>query len=80
MVRGITSRVDFMWRRESGVFANTRVTTTTTIGTVVVYRDFYTILQLNTSHDGIIYEYRLVVRGNSRVKTYGIIRLNVTGK
>ena len=80
MVRGITSRVDFRWRREGGVFANTRVTATTTMGTVVVYRGFYTILQLSTSDDGIMYEYRLVIRGNSRVNTDGTIRLNVTGK
>ena len=80
MVRGITNRVVIMWRREGRRFYTTHVTDTTTMGTLVVYRGFYTILQLSTSDDGIMYEYRLVVRGNSRVKTNGTIRLNVTGK
>ena len=80
MVRGITSRVVIMWRREREGFDTTRVTATTTMGTVVVYKGFYTILQLSTSDDGIMYEYRLVVLGRSRVVTNGTIRLNVTGK
>ena len=79
MVRGITSRMVIMWSREGRRFNITRVTDTTTMGTLVVYRGFYTILQLSTSDDGIMYEYRLVVR-NSRVETNGAIRLNVTGR
>ena len=81
MVRGITSRVDIMWRRKDGVFDVTRVTATTTISSLLVYRGFYTILQLSTSDVGVLYEYRLAVRGNSKVKTNGAIRLkNVSGK
>ena len=80
MVRGITNRVVIMWSREGRRFNTTRVINTTTMGTLVVYKGFYTILQLNTSHDGIMYEYRLVVRGNPRVETNGAIRLNVTGR
>ena len=68
-----------MWRREGGRFNTTHVTPTTTMDTLLVYRGFYTILQLNTSDDGIMYEYRLVIR-RSGVKTNGTIRLNVTGK
>ena len=80
IVRGITGRVDIMWRRKGGRFDTTRVTATTAMNTSLVYRGFYTILQLRTSDDGIMYEYRLVIRGPSRVKTSGVIRLNVTGK
>ena len=82
MVRGITNRVVIKWRRESGGFNTTiqRVNSTTAMNTLLVHKGFYTILQLSTSDDGIMYEYRLVVRGRSGVKTNGTIRLNVTGK
>ena len=68
-----------MWRREGGRFNITRVTPFTAMNTLLVHKGFYTILQLSTSDDGIMYEYRLVVR-RSGVKTNGTIRLNVTGK
>ena len=80
MVRGITSRVNIMWKREGGVFNTTNITTNTTMNTLLVHRGFYTILQLSTNDDGIMYEYKLVVHGKSRVRTNGAIRLNVTGK
>ena len=80
MVRGITSRVDIMWKREGGAFYTTRVTATTTVSSLLVYRGFYTISQLSTSDDGVIYEYRLIVRRPPRIKTKGNIRLNVSGK
>ena len=80
IVRGITSRVDIMWRRKGGAFDVTHVTATTTIDNLLVYTDSYTILQLSTSDDSVIYEYRLVIRGKSRAKFNGAIRLNVTGK
>ena len=70
-----------MWRHQGGVFNRTHVTATTTMGSLLVYRGFYTILKLNTSY--VMYEYRLIVRGNpkAKVKTNGTIRLNnVTGK
>ena len=69
-----------MWRREGGRFNTTRVTPFTAINTLLVHKGFYTILQLSTSDDGIMYEYRLVIRGRSGVKTNGTIRLNVIGK
>ena len=80
MVRGITSRVDIMWKRKDGVFNTTRVTATTTMSSLLVYRGSYIISQLSTSDDGVIYEYRLIVRQPARVKTNGTIKLNVTGK
>ena len=80
MVRGITCKVVIMWRREGRTVNTTRVTNTTTMGTVVVYKGFYTILQLSTSDDGIMYEYRLIICGNPRAETNGTIRLNVTGR
>ena len=80
MVRGITSSVDIMWRRKGGTFDTTHVTPTTTMRSLLVYRGFYTISQLSTFDDGVIYEYRLIVRRLPRIKTNGSIRLNVTGK
>ena len=79
MVRGITNRVVIIWSREGIRFNTTHVINTTTMDTLVVYKGFYTILQLSTSDDGIMYEYKLVIR-NSRVETNGAIRLNVTGR
>ena len=70
-----------MWRRQGGTFDTTQVTAaTTTVSSLLVYRGFYTISQLSTSDDGVIYEYRVIVRRPPKIKTNGNIRLNVSGK
>ena len=55
-VRGVTSNVEIVWRRGGTIVQTTHVTAATTImNNLLVYRDSYTILQLNTSDDGIMY-------------------------
>ena len=41
-----------------------------------MYRDAYTITQLNTSDDGVVYECRMAIQG---VRAHDTVRLNVTG-
>ena len=79
-VRGITSRVDIMWRRGHNIVSSNRVSTTTTMNNLLVYNDSYTISQLNTSDDGIMYECRLVIHANPRIRVTDSVSLDVTGK
>ena len=79
-VRGV-NRVDIVWIRDGTVVKfNTRVRATTTINNLLVYRVSYTIPQLNTSDEGVMYKCRLAVRGSSRVRVDDTITLNVTGE
>ena len=77
-VRGITSRVDIVWRRNDTIINSTRVTA---VGSSPVYRNFYTISQLNTSHDGEMYECRSIIRTRPRIRVIDIytVRLDTNG-
>ena len=81
-VRGVTSRVDIVWRRGDTVVKSTnRVTAdNTTINNLLVYRDSYTISQLNTSDDGIMYECRLVICASPTVRAVTAVTLDVNGE
>ena len=80
-VRGITSRVDIMWRRNNTLVNSTRVTAINAVGSSPVYRDFYTISQLSTSHDGVTYECRSIIRSRPRIRVIDIftVRLDTDG-
>ena len=70
-----------VWRRGSNdVVRNNHVTTTTTMNNLLVYNNSYTISQLNTSDDGVMYECRLVIRVNPEIKVMDTVRLDVAGK
>ena len=53
---------------------------TNTMDNLLVYRDSYSISQLSTSDDGVMYECVLIVRGNSWVRVKDNITLDVTGE
>jgi len=83
-VRGITSRVDIAWRHGYRVVSTTRVIATT-MDNSLVYNDSYTISQLNTTDDGVVYECRLSVREGeqdrgSQVRATDTVTLDVTGE
>ena len=72
--------MNIVWRRDDTVVNNTRVTATTTMENLLVYKDSYTISPLSTCDDHIVYECRLVVHGGSGVRVNDSVRLNVTGE
>ena len=78
-VRGITSRVDIVWRHSDTIINTTRVTATA-IGNLLVFRDYYTISQLSTSDDGVMYECRVVIHVDPRVRVTDSVSLDVIGK
>ena len=78
-VRGITSRVNIVWRRGNSVVRNTH-RASTRLGNSLVYTDFYTISPLSTSDEGVVYECRMVIHTNPQVEVNDTVKLNVTGK
>ena len=80
-VRGVTSNVDIVWRRDITVVQTTRVmAATTTTNNLLVYSDSYTISQLSTSDDDIEYRCRLVIRTSPAVRADTAVTLYVTGE
>ena len=79
-VRGITSRVYIVWRRGNTIVNTTYVTATAIRGNLLVYRDSYTIAQLSTTDDGVVYECRLAIQTSSGVRAHDTVRLDVTGE
>ena len=80
-VRGITSRVDIGWRQDGTTVKPWKhVTYTIIMNNLLVYRDSYSISQLNTSHDGVLYECRFIVRGSLREKVDDTVTLDLFGK
>ena len=80
-VRGITSRVDIVWRR-SNVHRPIKITrrTPTKMNNSLVYTDSYTISQLSTTDEGVVYQCILVIRKSYLVRGNDTVRLNLTGE
>ena len=80
-VRGITSRVDIVWR--SGGTELERMiglsVSSTTINTAV-YRDSYTIPLLSTTNDSRAIQCEVVINTSPPVMANSNITLDVTGK
>jgi len=80
-MRGITSNVDLVWRRDNSIIQRLDNTDPTTMNsTSLVYTDTYTISQLSTYDDGIQYECRLMIRASPVVRVMDTVTLDVTGK
>lgn len=79
-VRGITSRVLIVWRRNNIIVASTSGVIPTIMNNSQVYTNFYTILQLSTADNGVMYQCKLDVRENVGVNANDIVKLHVTGK
>ena len=78
-VRGITSRVDFIWSRDGSVLRRQRFRNPTAMNTALMYTDDLIISQLSTNDDGGVYQCRISVR-NSPVENSDTVTLDVTGK
>ena len=73
------SNADIVWRRNNTAVNITCIIALATSGGL--YRSYYTITQLNTSDDGIMYECGLVVHATSSVIAgTGTVHLNVTSE
>ena len=81
-VRGITSRVDIVWRNSSGGNELQRMndTTATTMDNSLVYTDSYNISQLNTTDEGRVIQCEVVINASPSVMASDSITLDVTGE
>ena len=79
-VRGITSRVDIVWSSDGRVLRRINDTTATTMNNSLVYRDSYTISQLNTTDDGRVIQCEVVINTSPSVMASDSITLDGTGE
>ena len=81
-VRGITSRVDIVWRNSSGGNELQRMndTTATTMGNSLVYTESYTISQLSTTDDNRVIQCEVVINASPSVTASDNITLDVIGE
>ena len=79
-VRGITSRVDIIWRRGSMVLMRTNNTSSNMMDSSLVYTDTYTVSQLSTDDEGREYECEAVINASPAVTATDSVTLNVTGE
>ena len=80
-VRGITSRVDMEWRRNGViVYIKQGISANFITKDTLVYTDLHTILQLNTSDDGAIYQCDAMINTHPKIITSRLVILDVTGK
>ena len=78
-VRGITSSVDIVWRRNGTEVMRTNDTSSTMMDTSLVYTDTYNISQLNTTDEGIEYGCQVVINSTPQVMANDTVSLDVTG-
>ena len=80
-VRGITSRVDIVWRRGGMELQRMSDVSSTTMDNSLVYTDSYTISQLSTTDEGRVIQCEVVINASpSVVMASNSTTLNVTGE
>ena len=81
-VRGITSRVDVVWRNSSGGNELQRMdnVSSTSVGNSLVYTDSYNISQLSTTDEDRVIQCEVVINASPSVMASDSITLNVTGE
>ena len=79
-VRGITSRVDIIWKRDSTMLRRTDNISPTMMISSLLYTDTYTISQLSTTDDGREYQCEVVINTSLPVMASGSVVLNVIGE
>ena len=78
-VRGITSRVDIVWRNGTELRRMNNVSSTT-MDNSLVYTDTYTISQLNTTDDDRVIQCEVVINASPPVMASDSITLDVIGE
>ena len=80
-VRGITSRVDIVWRSDGSELSIIKeVNTSAVINNSMIFRDTYIITQLSTADENKEYQCEVSIDTQSPVTANDSVRLNVTGK
>ena len=79
-VRGITSRVDTVWRSNGLDLGTIEANVSSITNNSVEYTAYYTIVQLNETEDGRVYQCKMVINGISLIMIDGNIALNITSK
>ena len=80
-VRGITSRVDIVWRRDGAEVQrmDNVILKLNTMNTALVYRDTYTISLLTTSDERSMFQCKIVINSSLPVMASSSLRVNVEG-
>ena len=79
-VRGITSRVDFVWSGDGIKPKEVNTVTSTTVDNSLAYRNSYTISKLSKTDRGKMIQCEVVINAKTLVMARGSITLDVTGK
>ena len=79
-VRGITSRVDIVWRSGGTELERMNGVSSTTMDNSLVYTDSYAISQLNTIDDDRVIQCEVVINASPPAMGSGSITLDVTGE
>ena len=80
-VRGITSRVDIVWSSNGLDLKTVEANISSITNNSVEYTAYYTIVQLNETDDGRVYQCRAVINASPMVITDHVnITLNATSK
>ena len=78
-VRGITSRVDIVWRSGGTVLRRINSITATEMDDSLVFIDTYNVSQLNTTDEGRVIQCKAVNQTLQSVLATGNLTLDVTG-
>ena len=79
-VRGVTSRVDIVWRRDGlRIVTAKRVTVSYSHDNLAIYTFTYTIPQLSITDDGGVYQCEVVINTSPPISSTDSITLDVTG-
>jgi len=79
IVRGITSRVDIVWSRDTNITKTTENIAPTAIKNLRRYIDTYTISTLRIDDDDREFECGLVIHASSQIRGSDITTLDVIG-
>ena len=79
-VRGITSRVDIVWSSNGLDLKTVEANISSITNNSVEYTAYYTIVQLNETDDGRVYQCRAVINASPPVMTNDNVTLNTTSK
>ena len=79
-VRGITSIVDIVWNSGGTELQRMNNVSSITMGNSLVYTDYYTISQLNTTDDDRVIQCEGVINANPPVMASDSVTLGVTGE
>ena len=79
-VRGITSRVDIVWISDGKELKRMNNLSSTTMSSSLVYKDYYTTSQLNTTDDGRVINCVVVIIANPPVMANDSITMIVSGE